>query len=263
MGDYEDFCKSLSLSGAADWDDVEERTLAASVKKSERSAKSAAELSEIDRPKGLPEEVRAAFQAAELPLPEVSAEDQYAYQFALATGGSFKLYFRRDGRPTGFNMLRGSPNEVSGVRIALQLHMRRPCAADLNYWSRSRERKLREVFFLAPYRGIWIDHKPLKTQVVLRRTRYSPIATTPGLDKSKRLGMVIILHEMVGRSRVLARLGDPTLRRLLENELTVFGLIDLPQAERGGAGVQLQQGVPRSTVIHPEDTAGSQAGELA
>ena len=243
MGDWEDLCESFGLTAAAQWDEVEDRIFGTERRKSGRSVMSPTELSDADRPKGLPEEVGAAFQAAELAPPEVREVHQYAYRFALATGGGFDLWFQRNGRPTSFAMLHSSPAALCDVRVALQIHMRRPCAAERGCWSRTQERAMRDAFFEDRWYGIWVDHKPLKTQVVLRKTRYSDTATSPALDKTKRWGMAIIQHAEVGGSTVLARFGDQKLQRLLEDALTVFGLVDLPGAQRVGADVLPRHGI--------------------
>ena len=67
---------------------------------------------------------------------------------------------------------------------------------------------MRKAFEGAGIEGLWIDHKPLKTQTVLRKTCYAAAATSPGLDKSNCWGMVVIAHDPPRGSSVLGKWGN-------------------------------------------------------
>jgi hypothetical protein len=232
MGDWEDLCESLGLTAAAQWEEVERRLFAGERSRSVRSTLPPAKLSEADRPGDLPLKVIAAFQAAGIDYPREVELLQYVYRFTLPTGGRFDVWYERFGRPTVFSSFAVSDAERVAIRQVLQLHLPRPCPSERGVWHRTREREMRTAFEAAGFEGLWIDHKPLKTQVVLRKTRYSSDARTPALDKSKRWGMVIIDHDPATGSKLVGEWGQPEVLQRLKDGLVVFGLLGVPGAER-------------------------------
>jgi len=233
MGDWEDLCESLGLTAAAEWDDVapflcieEPENLGPP-----RRVLPAAVPSERNRPLALSERVEAAFRQASIDPPCEAEPVQYAYRFSLRTGGRFDLYFSSDGRPSTFAFLRASMEERAQIRTALQLNLSRPCPAEMRKWNLTRERLMRDKSLEQGWKGLWIDHKPLKTLVVLRRTRYSREATHPAYDKSKRIGVVVLQHHESDATTVLSRHGDLELQSRIVDGLIAFGLIDVPGSQ--------------------------------
>ena len=225
MGDWEDLCESLGLTAAAEWEEVERRLFGHERPRSVRATLPPLTLSENDRPKDLPLKVAEAFQSAGFDYPREVEMQQYTYRFTLPTGGRFDLYYERSGRPTSFHLLNASDEDRRQIREALQQHLRRPAPAERGLWNRTQERAMCEGFAEAGIHGVWVDHKPLKTQVVLRKTQYAASATSPALDKTKRWGMVIITHDPPRASRVLGKWGDPQMLQRLLGGLIVFGLV--------------------------------------
>jgi hypothetical protein len=232
MGDWEDLCESLGLTAAAQWDEVEQLLFPNERSRSVRSTLPVAKLSESDRPQDLPLKVAAAFQSAGFDHPREAEMLQYAYRFTLPSGGRFDVWYERLGRPTVFSPFAATEAERTQIRHALQLHLPRPCPSEKGVWNRTRERAMLEAFEEAGIQGLWIDHKPLMTQVVLRRSRYAQGAATPALEKSSSWGMVIIRHDPSLGSTLQAEWGQRQMLQRLKNGLRDFGLV-------GVAGVDL------------------------
>jgi hypothetical protein len=161
----------LGLTAAAQWEEVERRLFGDKRPRSVRSTLPPSTLSEHDRPEHLPLKVAEAFQAAGFDYPRQVEMQQYTYRFTLPTGGRFDLYYERSGRPTTFHAIGASEQDCIQIREALQSHLARPWSAERGVGNRQQERAMREGFAEAGILGLWIDHKPLKTQVVLRTTQ--------------------------------------------------------------------------------------------
>ena len=224
MGDWEDLCESLGLTAAAQWEEVEQRLFCCERPRSVRSTLPSSTLSEQDRPQDLPSKVAEAFQAAGFDYPREAEMLQYCYRFTLPTGGRFDLYYERSGRPTSFALLGMSEHEGLQVRESLQHHLARPCPAEKGVWNRSREQEMYAAFRQARLHGLWVDHKPMKTQIVLRKTSYPQRAASPALERTKRWGMVILQHSPPNESSVQGKWGDPNMLQRLMDGLIVFGL---------------------------------------
>lgn len=234
MGDWEDLCESLGLTAAAQWEEVERRLFPNERPRSVRSTLPVAKLSESDRPQDLPLKVAAAFQSAGFDHPREAEMLQYAYRFTLPSGGRFDVWYERFGRPTVFSSFAATEAERTQIRYALQLHLPRPCPSEKGLWNRTRERAMLEAFEEAGIQGLWIDHKPLMTQVVLRKTRYAQGATTPALEKSSSWGMVIIDHDPSTGSTLHGEWGQKQMLQRLKDGLMVFGLVGVAGSPRQG-----------------------------
>ena len=234
MGGWDDLCESLGLSPAAQWEEVERRLFGHERPRSVRATLPPLTLSENDRPADLPLKVAEAFQAAGFDYPREVELQQYTYRFTLPTGGRFDLYYERSGRPTTFHTISASEQERLQIRNALQLHLARPCPAERGVWNRTQERAMRDALKEVGVHGLWIDHTPLRTQVVLRTTQYAVGAASPDLEKSKRWGMVSIAHDPPQASRVLGKWGEPQMLQRLLDGLIVFGLIGGPEMDTSG-----------------------------
>lgn len=225
MGDWEDLCESLGLTASASLEEVEDRLGLEESCLSARRTKTNAILSENDRPPGLPAQVEMAFEAAGHPVPLRFTMLEYCFRFTLQSGGRFDLWYDRYGRASSFRALKASDDEYSAIRQALQTHLPRPRPADASVWSRTAERAMRDDLERDGGMGLWIDHKPLKTQVILRRTPYAAHAKNPAVERLKRWAIVVIGHHEHGPSRLHWEWGERGMLDLLKGRLLGCGFL--------------------------------------
>lgn len=239
MGDWDDLCESLGLDPSVEWEEVEPYLCLddPTDRPPPRQTLTAFALSEQDRPIRLPEAVITAFVLAGVQPPNDVGLHQYSYRFWLQTGGHFDLWYGARGQPTAFAVLGATPQQRAEIRAALQMHLSRPAPAEVFKWSRARERLLRRALWDQGWKGLWVDHKPLKTLVGLRRSRYRLDATSPGFAISKRVGVIVLKHDDEGETKILSRHGDAELQSRLVDGLIVFGLIGVQSTANGSGTV--------------------------
>ena len=162
-----------------------------------------------DRVVGLVKEVVDAFNAAGCSQPTHVELLEYCLRLSLPTGGSFDLWYSDKARATAFRLNSGTAEERAQVRVALQLHMHRPGPAEKGKWSRTGERLLRAALHEKRWRGLFVDHKPLKTLLAVRRNMYEPDAVDPAYSTSGPMTVMVLQHSDSAPTRVLRADGKP------------------------------------------------------
>ena len=190
-----------------------------------------------DRVVGLVKEVVDAFNAVGCSQPTSVELLEYCLRLSLPTGGSFDLWYGDRVRATAFRFNKGTPEEHMQVRTALQLHMPRPCPAEEGKWSRTRERSLRTALYERRWRGLWVEHKPLRTLVAVRRNMYPRDAVEPAYSTSGEMGVLVLEHSDSAPTRVLSGHGKPGIQQRLLGSLQEFGLVPASASLPSGGGL--------------------------